>query len=237
MSGLLHVILGFVIVRIGLGSGGEADSSSALSSLRDAPLGGVILWASAAAFAALALWQLFDALVGRGDAKDRVKAGGKFVLYASLAFTSATIAMGSGDSDGDKQAESASQALMSAPAGALLVGAVGVGILAGAVYHVVKGATKKYLEDLKALPSGRAGSGVTTLGTAGYIAKGVALGAVGVLFLLAAIQSDPDEAKGIDGGLEALLGMPGGTVVVILIGLGFAAYGLYSFARARYARM
>ncbi len=41
VSGLLHLILGYVIVQIGLGSGGEADSSSALSRLRDAPAGTV----------------------------------------------------------------------------------------------------------------------------------------------------------------------------------------------------
>ncbi len=237
VSGVIHLILGFVIVKIGLGSGGEADSSSAMTQLREAPLGAVILWVSAAAFLALALWQLFDAFRSGQGAKDRAKAGGKFVMYASLAFSAASIAMGSGGSNGDKQAESASQTLMSWPAGPFLVGAVGLGILAGGVYHVVKGATKKYLDDLKGLPSGGAGTGVKVLGTAGYIAKGIALGAVGVLFVIAAVQTDPDQAKGFDGGVESLLGMPAGPVLVVLIGLGFAAYGLYSFARARYARM
>ncbi|MDN4490508.1 DUF1206 domain-containing protein [Demequina sp. SYSU T00068] len=237
VSGLLHLILGYVIVRIGLGSGGEADSSSALSRLRDAPAGPVILWGSALAFLALALWQLFDSLRGRQEAMDRAKAGGKFVMYAALAVSAASIAMGGGDSSGDQQASGLAATLMGAPGGPIIVGAIGLGILAGGVYHVIKGARKKFLDDLKPMPGKELGTGVKTVGTVGYIAKGIALGAVGVLFVTAAMTADPDQAKGIDGGIEALLGMPGGPVIVILIGVGFAAYGLYSFARARYARM
>jgi hypothetical protein len=71
----------------------------------------------------------------------------------------------------------------------------------------------------------------------GYIAKGFALGVIGVLFVYAAITADPDKAKGLDGAIETLLGAPGGAIIVVLVGIGFAAYGLYSFARARYARM
>ena len=237
VSGVLHLILGFVIVRIGLGSSGEADSSSALSALRDAPAGAIVLWASAAAFLGLALWQLFDAFRGARDAKDRAKSGGKALMYGALAFSAASIAMGSGSSNGDQQAQGLAATLMGAPAGRLLVGALGLGILAGGVYHVAKGATRKFLGDLKPLPGKELGAGVRTLGTVGYIAKGIALSAVGVLFVIAAWNADPEQAQGIDGGIETLLGIPAGTVIVVLIGLGFAAYGLYSFARARFARM
>jgi hypothetical protein len=31
--------------------------------------------------------------------------------------------------------------------------------------------------------------------------------------------------------------MPGGAVVLVVVGLGFAAFGVYSFFRARYARI
>lgn len=237
VSGLLHLILGFVIVRIGLGSGGEADSSSALSSLRDAPAGALILWASALAFLALALWQLFDALFAHRDGKDRAKAGGKAVMYGALAFSATSIAMGSGSSNGDEQAQGLAATLMGAPAGRLLVGALGLGIVAAAVYHVVKGAKKKFLEDLKALPANEASTGVKALGTVGYIAKGIALAVVGVLFVIAAIRANPEQAQGIDGAIETVLGWPGGAIIVVLVGVGFAAYGLYSFARSRYARM
>ena len=45
------------------------------------------------------------------------------------------------------------------------------------------------------------------------------------------------EATGLDGALRSLLGAPLGRIVLSLVALGFAAYGVYSFARARYARV
>jgi len=237
VSGVLHLILGFIVAKIGFGSGGEADQSSALSNIGEAPLGNVLLWVAVVAFAALAAWQVADALRGGNDTKDRVKAAGKAALYAALAFTTASIALGSGGSNGDSKSQGFATSLMSAPAGRILVGAVGVGIIVGAAYHVRKGWTKKFLEDLKPTPGRELSKAVRSVGSIGYVAKGVALGVVGVLFTYAAVTADPDKAKGLDGAVESLLGAPGGAVIVVLVGIGFAAYGLYSFARARYARM
>jgi hypothetical protein len=237
VSGVLHIILGFIVVRIGLGSGGEADQSTAISNIGEAPGGIFVLWASVVAFVALGAWQLADAFKSGADGSDRVKSAGKAALYAALAFTAASIAMGSGGSNGDSQTEGFASSLMEAPAGRILVGAVGIAIVIGAIYHVHKGYTKKFLQDLRGTGGREVSKAVRTLGTIGYIAKGVALGVVGVLFTWAAIAADPDKAKGLDGAVETLLGAPGGPVIVVLVGIGFAAYGLYSFARARYARM
>jgi len=237
VSGALHVILGFIVAKIGLGSGGEADQSTALSAIGDAPLGNVLLWVSVIAFIALGAWQLADAFHSGNDAKDRAKSAGKTALYLALAFTAASIAMGSGGSNGDSKTKGFASSLMSAPAGRLLVGAVGIGIVIGAVYHVYKGWTKKFLEDLNSTGGGELSKAVRTLGAVGYIAKGFALGVVGILFVYAAITADPDKAKGLDGAVETLLGAPAGAIIVVLVGIGFAAYGLYSFARARFARM
>ncbi|MFW7414496.1 DUF1206 domain-containing protein [Demequina sp. SO4-18] len=239
VSGLIHIMLGVIIVQIPLAGGGgtEADSSSALSQIAESAFGGFALWGAAAAFVALAAWQAADAFRG-SDKGDRAKAAGKAVLYLSLAFTSATIAMGSGGGGSqDSQAQGFAATLMGAPGGRFLVGALGLGILAGAGYHVYKGWTQKFREELRTPSGDEVSKGVTATGTVGYIAKGVALAVVGVLFVFAAINADADEAQGLDGAIESLLGLPFGAWLVALVGIGFAAYGLYSFARARYARM
>lgn len=235
VSGLLHLVLAYLIVRIAIGSSAEADQSTALSRLQDLPLGTALLWIAAAALVALGLWQLADALRD-GDLKDRGKAAAKGVLYLALAGTTVSVILGS-SGGGDGQATGFASTLMAAPAGRLLVGLIGLGIVAGGAYHVHKGVTKGFEEDLKTPSHEEVGTGIRVTGTIGYVGKGLALGAVGVLFAIAAIQADPDEAKGVDGALEALLGLPGGPALVAAIGVGFAAYGLYSFGRARYARL
>ncbi|MFW2512191.1 DUF1206 domain-containing protein [Demequina sp. SO4-13] len=237
VSGLVHLVLGVIIVQIPLsGEDQEADQSSALSSISESTFGGIALWGVTVAFVALAAWQAADAFRG-SDKSDRLKSAGKAVLYAALAFTAGSIAMGSAGSSGDSQAQGVVQALLEAPGGRFLVGALGLAILAGAGYHVYKGWTQKFREDLRPQSGSEVSTAVTATGTVGYVAKGVALAVVGVLFLLAAINSDAEEAQGLDGAIDSLLGVPGGQWIVALVGIGFAAYGLYSFARARYARM
>lgn len=237
VSGALHIVLGFLIAQIAFGGGDdEASSSEALSTMGENAFGAVILWVAVVAFAALAAWQLADGIRPHDDTKDRVKALGKAAVYAVLSFTAATIAMGSSDGGGDSEAQGIVSTVLEWPGGQILVGAIALGILAAGAFHIVKGAKKKFMEDLKAVPSG-SGSTVRRLGMAGYIAKGVALVVAGVLFGYAAVNADADEAEGLDGALKSLLDLPGGPVIVVIMGLGFAAYGLYSFVRARYARM
>ncbi len=71
----------------------------------------------------------------------------------------------------------------------------------------------------------------------GYIAKGAALLVVGVLFIAAALHRNSSEASGLDGAMRTLREQPLGQWLLTLVALGLAAYGLYSFARARFARV
>ena len=56
-------------------------------------------------------------------------------------------------------------------------------------------------------------------------------------FLVAAWQADPDKAQGLDGALKTLKDAPFGPFLLTLVAAGIAAYGVYSFARSRYARV
>ncbi len=67
--------------------------------------------------------------------------------------------------------------------------------------------------------------------------QGGRAGIVGILFCGAGLHSQPSEATGLDGALRTLRGEPFGTVLLIVMALGFAAYGLYSFARAKHAKV
>ncbi|MGX1576420.1 DUF1206 domain-containing protein [Cellulosimicrobium funkei] len=237
VSGLLHLVVGVLAVQVATGSASseQADQTGALTAIAQTPGGTALLWFAVVAFAALALWQVTVALSGAAETSDRLKAAGKAVLYLALGVIALQVVTGSAGGSG--QEESMTATLMEKPGGVLLVGAVGVGIVAGGVYHVVKGWRKKFLEDLQGGTSGHLGRAVVTLGRVGYVAKGVALGVLGVLFVVAAVQHDPQQAGGLDSAFATLAAQPFGVALLVAVGLGFAAYGLYSFARARYARM
>lgn len=243
VSGLLHLTIGYLAIRIALGTGvGDADQSGALSAVARQPGGVVALWVATLALAMMALWRLVETAVGRStDPKtqgaaseilDRAKACALAVVYFALAYTTFAFARGAGKSTGD-QNSGLSARLMQTGVGtvALLLG--GVAIVAVGGYHIFKGASQNFVDDLHGSPSNL----VRRLGTAGYIAKGLAIVGAGLLVIVAASRTDPNKATGIDGALKALGAQPYGAALLIAAGLGIVTYGLYSFAMARYTKM
>ncbi|WP_343035683.1 DUF1206 domain-containing protein [Isoptericola sediminis] len=243
-SGLLHLIIGWLAVQLAFGSSsGQADSSGAMQQVSQAPGGEILLWAATVGFAALGLWELTEAIIGvpgvsdKKEAGARVKAAGKGILYAVLAFTAGQYATGSGSGGGGNKEESLTASVMGAPGGVLLVGAVGLTVIGVGIYHIYKGATKKFLEDLRGTGGGTVGNAVVRLGQVGYIAKGIALGVLGGLFVAAAVTHDADQAGGMEEALTTVREQPFGVALLVVLGVGIAAYGVYSFARARYAKL
>ena len=238
--GLVHLVLAWLALQIAWGPGGEeASTSGAVETLAQQPLGLVLVWAVAVGMALLALWQLSEAILGGhvGDGKhraaSRAKAAAKAVVYGVISAVAVRVALGSGGGG----EEEAAGTLMDLPGGRILVGAVGIGTLAVGAYHVKKGIGKEFLDDLEGGAStGHTGSAIERLGQLGYAAKGVALGIVGFLFLVAAWEHDEEAAGGLDAALRTLKEQPFGPWLLSVVGLGIGAYGIYCFARARYER-
>ncbi|WP_193509626.1 DUF1206 domain-containing protein [Cryobacterium sp. BB736] len=239
VNGLLHLLIGGIALGVAFGSSGEADQGGALSGLASSPGGVLVLWVVAIGLFALGLFQVLEAFLVRGTDKDawadRAKEGGKAIAYLAIGFSAASVAMGSG-SDSLGQTQGITATLLSTPGGVFLVVLLGLGVLAIGVYFIVKGVKKKFLQDISA-PDGKTGRSITTLGRIGYIAKGVAISVVGILVCAAAITSDPSEATGLDGALKTLVELPLGPVILTVVALGLMAYGVYCFARAKYARL
>lgn len=234
--GLIHLVIAWIALKVAWGIGGgskKADTSGALSTLSSSGTGGVLLWVCAVGFLLLAVWQVSEAAVRYQETGDRVKAASKAVLYAVFAWTTFKVVTGGSAGSSEKQTEDFTASLMGSGPGRLLVGVIGLVVLGIAGYHVYKGWKKKFLEDLREHP----GDWAVHAGRTGYVAKGLALLVVGFFFLVAAVQADPDKAQGLDGALRTFKEAPFGPFLLTLVAIGIAAYGVYSFARARYARV
>ncbi|CAN5122630.1 DUF1206 domain-containing protein [Frigoribacterium sp. UYMn621] len=244
VNGILHILIGGIAIGVasgvGAGSGGEADQSGALGALASAPGGVFVLWVVFVGLAALGIWQLLSAaLVREPDATKRAAhvAGelGKAVAYLAIAVTAFTFARG-GSSNSASSTSSFSATLLATPGGVFLLVVLGLGVLAIGVVFVVRGVRQSFAKRIR-VPGGTAGKAVIALGVVGYVAKGIAVGVVGILFIVAAATTNASQATGLDGALKALLGLPFGGVILVVVGLGVIAYGLYCFARARLARL
>jgi len=249
VDGVLHLLIGVLVVRLGTGGGGgqEASQSGALSEVASTSFGTFALWVAVVAFAALGVWQAVNASSGVGtggyhrpDANqtgERVKAAAKAVLYLALALTAFRFTQGEASSQAGQSQDITASLVESGP-GRLLVGAIGLVVVGVGGYLVHKGATKKFLEDLTGTGGSREiSSAIRNLGMVGYIAKGIAIAVLGALFVFAAVRQNASGATGLDGAFRTIGEQPFGPVLLVLMGLGIAAFGVYLFARARYQRM
>lgn len=236
--GLVYLVLGWISLQLALGSSSSSDASTtgALRELASQTLGSVLMWIVVVGLAAMVVWQLASAFWGESwlEGSDRTlsqaKHVGRAIAYGALSFTAFRIVTSS-SGGGGSQEESLTARLLQAPAGQVLVGLVGLGIIAVGIYQVRSGITKSFTEKLAG-----ATEGVVRLGQVGYVAKGVTFAIVGALFGWAALTSDSDKAGGMDQALQTLREQPFGPWLLAAVGLGFAAYGLFCFAWARHPR-
>jgi hypothetical protein len=236
--GVVHLLLAWICLQVAFGAstGGSADSSGALRQVADEPFGKVLLGLMAIGLFGFALWMAIEASIGYWYQTDdrkrlfkRVSAGVKALLGLAVGLQSANLALG-----GSTKSSSQSQAdwtakLMGAPAGRVLVVLVGLGIIAVGGYLVYKGVEKKFLEKLE----GGASEALVRFGQAGWIARGVVFGVLGILVVVAGVKEQPQKARGLDAALRTLADQPFGTVILCLIALGLAAYGVFQVITAR----
>ena len=157
VSGLLHLLIGWLALQIAWSNSGKsADQSGALASLAGNGLGQVALWVAVLGFFGLALWQVVEAVGGYfGEGMDawagRGKAMAKAVVYLVLGWTTLGFARGK-HSSSKQQSVDFTASMLQSTAGRALVVAIGLVIIGVGVYHVHKGATKKFLRDLAEHP-------------------------------------------------------------------------------------
>lgn len=250
--GVVHIVIGGIAIAIATGGGGQADQGGAMAQIGSSPAGVALLWLIFLGLTALAIWQIAEAFLERNpDTKKkwgyRVKYVGTAVAYIAIAITALVYALG-GQSNSSQSSQSLSAQLLATPGGVFLLVLVGLVVAAIGLAFIFRGVTRAFADKL-ALPGagadGRAAAaakegarkGIIAFGVAGYVAKGVAVAVTGVLFVVAAVTQNAAAAGGLDAGLRALAGLPYGPIILWIVGAGLVLYGLFCFARARYAKM
>lgn len=239
-NGIVHVMVGAVVLVVAFGGQGESDQTGAFKAVAATRLGSMALWTIAVAFGALGVWHILDGVLARRDSArakwgERTSKWSQAAVFLALSGLAASIALGARP-DADETAEDVSGGVLALPGGVLVLGAASAGILIGGAVFVVMGARRSF-EKRITVPSGGLGRIVVVLGAIGFIAKGIALAIVGVLLLVAALRVDPSAAGGLDAAITALRRMPYGPWLTGAVGAGLIVYGVFCVFRARYARL
>jgi uncharacterized protein DUF1206 len=242
--GIIHLLFAWIALQVAFGSSNEeSDQSGALQSLAGNGWGKALLVVIIIGMVALAIWQGFAAVIGvsgertAGAIAERVVAGIRAFLYVYLAWLAFNVIRGAKASIADNQ-QNHSAGLMSHSGGRWLVGLIGLVVLGVGIGIAVYGAMRKFEKRLNTQQMNESVRKSTRrLGMAGYAAKGVAYAIAGVLVVVAAVTYDPDKARGLDAALKTLAGHPWGVWLLVLIGLGIAAFGVFCFSQAKYRKV
>ncbi len=242
--GVVYMLVGVLAVQAALGGGAQATGQEgALRSILLAPLGRVLLGLIVLGLLAYATWRLFQGIrdpENEGtDAKGLVKRFDHVInglFHAALAFSAGQLVLGSGGGGGSPDDWTAR--LMAQPLGRWVVVTAGVVFVGAGLYQFYKVYRADFRDELKLGEMGdRERTWATRSGRLGYAARGVVFGAIGVFLVQAALQTDPDEARGLGGALQTLARQPFGPYILGAVALGLMAYGVFMFVMARYRRI
>jgi hypothetical protein len=241
--GVVYALIGMLAVQAAFGSGGETTGTEGAMAVI-ARQSTALLWVLAIGLFGYAIWRVLDGILDPehkgSDAKGltlRAAKVGSGITYGLLAAGSIGLATGAGGGGSGSEASWTAE-LMAQPFGRLLVGLIGLGVIVAGFWQIRKGWSQRFMEKMKTAemePEER--KVATRTGQFGLMSRGVVFLVVGVLLIVAAVQQQPGEARGLEGALDALARQPFGPWLLGLIALGLVAFGAYSILEARYRRI
>ena len=248
VKGIVYLVIGILAVQLAANRGGKAtDQRGAIHIIYDQPFGRFLLIVVAIGLIAFALWSFIQAIFdteGKGTKAKGIVArlgyAGVGVSYGLLAV--GTIQLLTGTGNGGNSSTSSAQnwtgVVLRYGIGVALIVIVGLGVIGVAGYLFYRAYSANFQQQLALQGvSRRLKQGLLFLGRLGYAALGVVFCIIGLFLVIAALQHNPNDAKGLDSALQVLLQQPFGPFLLAIVALGLIAYGAYSFVEARYRRI
>lgn len=246
-KGVVYCIAGVLALSIAAKASGWADTTSTTGNQEASPIGAiktvagsgggtVLLWLLAIGMLLYAAWRVVSALLPGGtDAKamaHRIGYIASAVMYVTFAFSAIMLARHASEKpNGNTKVTDISSTIMTNGLGRVLIGAIGVIVIGVGLYRMSKG-FKLDMEDELDMSGASPGwrRWIERLGAVGEVGRGVGFSLVGFFLLRAAVRYDPNDATGLDGALRRLVLESWGLVIVVIVGIGFAAYGIFCLA-------
>jgi len=238
--GVVHLVVAWLALQVAFGVPDvAADAQGAIGAIAATAWGTSALVVAAVCLLAFAVWQLIAAAIGfrwvYGGERFRKRwgAAAKAVATSALTVLIVEYLVGRNRPSGDTAARRLAAALLELPAGRVVVALVAVAVLALAGSMVYTGVRRTFMGDLDVHRLSEGGRrAVEIIGSVGTLARALALAVVGVLAGGAALFAEPRRAGGLDAALRALGETGLGASLLVVVAVGFAAYGVFCMADA-----
>lgn len=245
-KGAVYIIVGGLTAAsaLQLGGGEEAGKSSTIGFIAKQPFGKVLLGILALGVFAYALWRIYAFFVDPKDKGSDAKAWAKrsyslvsAAIYGGFGISVVKAALGGGSSGGgDDEKQDFAAKLLDAPAGAIILGAVGVAVFGFALYQLSRAYNAKFMDSIRVTdPSKR--DMIEKSGRAGYAARGAVFGVMGYFVVTAAITKNPDMIRGTEGAFGYLHEQSYGAILMGVVAVGLLLYGVYGVMKGLFTNV
>jgi hypothetical protein len=240
-KGVTFGVIGIMMARVAFGERSErADFAGAMEELSAQPLLAGLLILLSIGMMGYATWRIlqgvFDLeregsdLIGLGKRAVYVVIGLTYLFFAAYAVG---ILAGWSTEEGEIQDWTAT--ILGWPFGRWIIGAAGVAVLIGALTELWSALSRRFQVELgRDDISGLERAGLLVAGCAGHAGRSIIYGAAGIFAIRAALDFDPDEARGIADTIRELADQPFGPLLAGLGAAGFITYGIYYCMLARH---
>jgi hypothetical protein len=245
--GVVYLIVAFFAVQAARGSGSNVSTEGAVEQMLDKPYGRFLMWAVVVGLLGYAAWRLIQAIADTDDHGSDLKglvirsalvgsaiANLLLALFALSLVSSWGVDSGS-SGGGDGAGQDLLARLLAFSNANLVIYALALIPLGVAVAHWVKAwraSFERYFQCDEHVMRW-----VRPISQIGLAARGVVFFIIAALLFLGGSRYEPTDPPGVKESLDALQALPYGNLLLMTIGLGLAAFAIYSFAQARWRRI
>jgi hypothetical protein len=245
-KGFVYIVLGVLSLQAAISGGSTTGGQGAVYAIADQPFGSVLLVLLAIGLAGYAVWRGVQAVLDPEHKGDDAKGFTKRVGYAfsglshaALCVMAVQLVTGGGGGGGGGQSRTSYLAdVMENSVGQVVVGLLGVFVIAAGIHQLYKAKTTKFRQELETGSMSASTERLATVtGRVGLAARGVVFPIMGIYLIKAALTADASQAKGVGGALAAISSSPFGTAMLAVVAAGLVAYGVYQLMAARYRKI
>ncbi|MGB3588173.1 MAG: DUF1206 domain-containing protein [Tunicatimonas sp.] len=242
-KGAIYVIVGVLSAMAAFGGseGQTTGRSGAFKEIAQQPFGQILLGIVAIGFIGYAVWRFIQAIQdaeNKGDDASgiavRIGYALSGMLYGYFAYYAFQMISGSGGSSSGGGNKFIVGKLLEQPFGQFLVGIFAALIIAKGIYQIHKVTSGSYIKGIKdSQMNDKLQTTYRKLGQFGLIARAVVFGVIGFFLAKAAFAASASKAKGTEGAFDFLVA-EGGPIVMGIVAIGLASYGVFEFFKAKY---
>lgn len=238
-KGVVYLTLGVLAFMSAYEIGEHLDTNAnrkgAFNFIKEAPGGIWLLALLSIGLICYSLWRGIQAFANYRKIKwsKRLQYFFSGLGYLSVALTAIRVLLHYSDKNGDSKNQWAAK-LMTLTYGQWIVGGFAFFFAGIGLYQIWYGLSEKYKKHVQGLGNHSYTSILLLSGKIGYVARGIVWLIIAYLLLMTALHDNSAKASGSGQAFLFIEDSRYGSFLLALIGLGFIAYGVFNFIRARY---